>query len=242
MDRWILKQLRAQILCDLKSLIPEGYFEQDKHKFQLSNVFPSHEHLSKELHWGYKAAKLGRELYFDNNEIKQPRVVAASEVLMNLGFLAASDAQKTSCKYISEQAKDKKVDDGNSTVVYEQIKNEHIPTFEKNIQGALTQYLKYLPPSEANPFLSLLKPEEDNVIMTPQTDKDIEKEVGENTQYILNINAPLEGNIQQGNENRLTNNTEKTGKILTPIVIGIITTVVGGILLYYVIEFIKNKP
>ena len=241
MDKWILKQLSAQIVCDLGPLIPEGYFERDKHKFILSTQLPSHDYLSNELHWGYKATELGRELTFDNYQIKQPRIVAAAEVLMNIGLLTASYAQQESCKYLSELAKKKKVYDGNSTVVYEQIKNKHIPIFEENIRGALIQYLKYLSPSEASPFLPLVTQEDDKIMMTTNEKNEAEKQLSDNTQYIININSPLEGNIQQGNENKITN-TPSPDKILTPIVAGIISTVVGGILLYFLIEYIKNKP
>jgi hypothetical protein len=142
MDRWVLKQLRAQILGDLKNLIPEGYFDRNKENFQFSSTFPSHEYLSSELCWGYNATKLGQEIYFKNNEIKQPKFVAAAEVLMNLGMLSASDANQAACKYLSEKAKANKIYDGNSTAVYKQITTEHIPTFEQNIKGALKQYLK----------------------------------------------------------------------------------------------------
>lgn len=46
--------------------------------------------------------------------------------------------------------------DGNAGVVKKQLEDQHIPTFKDNLVGALQQYLRYLTPAEAAPFLPLL--------------------------------------------------------------------------------------
>jgi len=46
-DSWVLKQLRALVLLDLKDHIPDGYFETKLDKLELNNTFihgwPSHD-------------------------------------------------------------------------------------------------------------------------------------------------------------------------------------------------------
>ena len=37
MDWWIVKQLRAQILEDLREFVPQGYFESEVEKFYLND-------------------------------------------------------------------------------------------------------------------------------------------------------------------------------------------------------------
>jgi len=85
------------------------------------------------------------------------RQVAASEVLMNLGMLASSEAVLAIAQQLSQRAAELKIPDGNTGKVAKQVETEHIPTFEENIKGALTQYLSYLGTDEANPFRSLIE-------------------------------------------------------------------------------------
>jgi hypothetical protein len=51
----------------------------------------------------------------------------------------------------------KGVSDGNAGAVAEQLGNQQIPTLSNNVRGALEQYLRYLTPLEARPFLPLLE-------------------------------------------------------------------------------------
>ena len=57
---------------------------------------------------------------------------------------------------IKEQADALHVQDGNSGKVSMQLKEEHIPQFEMNLNGGLLQYLKHVSKDEALPYISLL--------------------------------------------------------------------------------------
>jgi hypothetical protein len=84
------------------------------------------------------------------------RQVSASEVLMMLGILAASEASQGASMQLSIDAKAAGVSDGNAGVVAAQLRDQHIPTSTNNVRGALKQYLRYLTPLEKEPFLPLL--------------------------------------------------------------------------------------
>lgn len=155
MDTWILKQLRALVLLDLDRFIPSGYFLQQTSTFDPS--IPNSNHLSKELSWGILAAKIGKSLHFDSPSGITPRQIAASEVLMNLGMLASTQANHSAARSLSEKAKSLNAPDGNTAQVALQL-NEAIFTFHDNIRGALQQYLHYLAPFDRQPFESLLEP------------------------------------------------------------------------------------
>ncbi|WP_161788448.1 hypothetical protein [Desulfonatronum thiodismutans] len=161
MDWWTLKQLRAQVMSDLQNLIPSGYFENEAKEMKFDPSFDNAKHLSAEHRWGYLAGKLGKDLFFEGPANMTARQVAASEVLMNLGMLASSEAVLAIARQLSQRATELKIPDGNAGKVAKQVETEHIPTFEENIKGALTQYLSYLGTDEANPFRSLIETDYD---------------------------------------------------------------------------------
>jgi hypothetical protein len=117
MDRWIFKQLRAQVLGDLQGYIEVGYFDENLEQFKLLDTIKSHKYLSSELHWGYQAGKLVNKLHFWSNKELSPRQISASEVLMNLGMLASAEAAYAACEYLSNKANELKVYDGNAGFV-----------------------------------------------------------------------------------------------------------------------------
>lgn len=156
MDWWIVKQLRAMILEDLRDFVPQDYFESEVEKFYLHDGIKNSAHFSRELRWGYLAGSLGKRLFFESTTMSA-RKVSASEMLMHLGLLAAAEAAHGVSKQLSEDAKAKGLPDSNSGAVAEQLEGEHIPTLTNNLRGALEQYLRYLTPLEAEPFSALLK-------------------------------------------------------------------------------------
>jgi hypothetical protein len=155
MDWWILKQLRAMVLSDLREFIPQGYFESEVEKFKLHDSIENAKHLSHEQRWGYLAGKLGHELFFRSTAIMSARQVSASEVLMNLGLLAFSEARHGSLLKISQTAKAVGIPDGNAETVLK-LEYTHRSTLSDNAKSSLEQYLRYLPPLEKEPFLQLL--------------------------------------------------------------------------------------
>ncbi|OXX51429.1 hypothetical protein B9J80_14005 [Vibrio sp. V12_P9A6T4] len=191
MDEWVLKQLRAQVISDLKNHISTGYFSQNLESMAFSDAFKNHEYLSIENKWGYLAAKVGKKIYFDQSENLLPRELAACDVLMNLGFLASSKACLNVCEQIEQKAIENGVSDGNSGKVANQFKNQHIPTYHMNIKGALEQYLQHLSEEEAKPYLSLLSEVSRHRTHKPQITEDI-LEIKPNFMGIgLNLNALL---------------------------------------------------
>ena len=173
MDSWVIKQLRAFVLSELKGHISENYFDQRLENLELNKSFKDHEYLSFENQWGYLAAKLGKKLYFEPPVDLTPRQIAASELLMNLGMLACSEAALRACEQIHKQALEKGIPDGNSGNVAAQLKNDHIPTFQNNIKGGLEQFLLHLTPEEAKPYVSLLSEGRQHKSATPQAPEDI---------------------------------------------------------------------
>ena len=156
MDWWILKQLRAMVLSDLREFIPQGYFESEVEKFKLHDSIEGAKHLSRELRWGHLATKLGHELFFRSTAIMSARQVSASAVLMNLGMLVATEAGHHSCKQVSKIAEAAGLPDGNAGAIAKQLENEALPVFLNNVKGSLEQYLRYLSALEKEPFLQLL--------------------------------------------------------------------------------------
>ena len=156
MDWWIVKQLRAMLLEELRDFVPDGYFEGDVEKFKLNDGIGNFKHFSSELTWGYLAGTLGQKLFFDTTTFMSARQISACEVLMNLGILAGAEAAHGATEQLSKRAKNIGISDHNAGNVAEQLQNEVIPTLSNNVIGALEQYVKYLKPDEAKPFLSLL--------------------------------------------------------------------------------------
>ena len=155
-DWWIVKQLRAMVLEDLRDFVPQGYFESEAERFQFHDGTKNSAHFSRELRWGYLAGKLGKRLFFESTATMSARQVSASEVLMNLGMLAAAEAAQGVTTQLSKDAKEAAVSDGNAGAVAEQLGHQQIPTLSNNVIGALEQYLRYLKPLEAKPFRPLL--------------------------------------------------------------------------------------
>lgn len=249
MDRWILKQLRAQVLSDLQDYIEGGYFEENIEQFKLSDTINSHKYLSSELHWGHQAAKLGKILNFEKYRGLSPRQIAASEVLMNIGMLAAADAVLAVCEYLSMRADALKVDDGNSRFVARQLKNEQIPVLEENVVGALGQYLKYLKAEDAAPFWDLTKHGDDMKNSDSQNSNLNTPDIESKVQYIMNVNGTIHGDIQQGQDNsksyQLLDNVKEGGKVmnfLSKHVGKIITTVIAGVILAFILVALGIKP
>lgn len=156
MDWWIVKQLRAMILMDLRDFVPQGYFESEVEKFKLHDGIKNSDYFSHEVRWGYLAGRLGQKLFFKSTDIMSARQVSASEMLMNLGMLASAEAAQGATTQLSIDAEAAGVSDGNAGAVAEQLRDQHIPTFTNNVRGALKQYLRYLTPLEKEPFLPLL--------------------------------------------------------------------------------------
>lgn len=144
MDWWILKQLRAMILTDLRDFVPLGYFESEA------------DINSRELKRGYLDTQLGKRLFFESTAIMSPRQVSASDLLMNLGLLECAEAAHCMATQASKAVGLMGVSDVKAGVAVKQLADQHMPTYRDNVVGALQQYLRYLTPAEAAPFLSLL--------------------------------------------------------------------------------------
>lgn len=192
---WVEEQLKAGLLTDLKNLVPTGYFEKDENRLSMDSSIDSSGHLSNQLSWGHAAGKLGYHLHFESQEISTPRQLAAAEVLMHLGMLVAARASQAACSHIKERADAMKVQDGNSGNVSIQLKEEHIPQFEENLNGGLIQYLRHLSKEEALPYISLL--DDDGLIqlgIKERTEKKIAKNLAENiTTLVVTITSTVLG-------------------------------------------------
>lgn len=144
------------VLQDLRDFVPQGYFESEAERFKFYDGIKISAHFSSELRWGYLAGKLGKRLIFESTAIMSARQVSASEVLMNLGVLAAAEAVQGVTTQSSKDAKEAAVSDGNAGAVAEQPGRQQILTLSNNVIGALEQYFRYLKPLEAKPFRPLL--------------------------------------------------------------------------------------
>lgn len=158
MDWWVLKQLRAKVLEDLREFTPQGYFEENTEKLKFHTSIEDSDHYSREMSWGCCAAKLGKKLFFESPDIMSARQVSACDVLMNLGMLAAAEAAQAASEKVARAAQDKGIPNGNSGAAASQLSQQHVPALSENVVGALKQYLLHLTPLEGKPFLSLLTP------------------------------------------------------------------------------------
>lgn len=156
MNWWIQKQLRAILLTDLRPLIPEGYFESQVDTLTFNKTIDVSGHLSDEIRWGYLAGTLGKQLFFSNIIQMSARQKSASDVLMNLGMYVGAYTTQQSCNKLTELADKQGASDGNAKKVALQIHNEQLPVLERNVNGALAQYLRHLSKEEASPFIPLL--------------------------------------------------------------------------------------
>lgn len=143
------------ILTDLGDFVPRDYFENNVEKLKLSEEIKNAAHFNRELKWGHLAATLGMKLISDPPATMTARQVSATDVLWNLGMLAATEVQQTVLKQLSKDATEKEISDGNAGERANQLENEHLPTLLDNVRGALEQYFHCLTPFEKEPFLSL---------------------------------------------------------------------------------------
>ena len=156
MDYWIVKQLRAIILSDLREYIPAEYFDSERDRFRLDENLKGASHISFEMRWGYLAGTLGRKLYFESTLPMSARQVSASEMLMHLGLLAGAEASMEACTNLSSEANKKNIPDGNSGAVAGQLRAEQVPQLKSNLTQGLRQYLRHLTQAEVEPFKPLL--------------------------------------------------------------------------------------
>jgi hypothetical protein len=120
---------------------------------------------------------------------------------------------------------------------------------EGNIVGALGQYLKYLPPEVAAPFLALVQYGDDMKNNNSQNTKLNPSDIESTVQYIVNVNAPIQGDIQQGkgniNHNQLSA-SEQEGRtvlhFLSKNLVKIITTLIAGVILALILTALGIKP
>ena len=156
---WLIKTLRSQVLSDLRKHIPDNYFSNIDERLRINTASRSAKHFDSEMQWGYKAATLGKKLFFDDSIIMTAREKSASEILMHLGMLATAEVFQKMTEEIAEKANEIGCDDGNASVVSKQVKSSHIPTFQDNLTAGLDRYLKHLNEGERAPFLVLLPQE-----------------------------------------------------------------------------------
>jgi len=163
LDLWIVSQLRAQVLTDLESFIPDNYFEQ-KPLAVYAPGDPSTKHLNYEIQWGHNAGTLGKKLTFETPVGLTARQVSASEVLMNLGLLAGAQSAYGIFKHADQRATEK-----GGCIVNPNLTQlpQTISVLENNLTQALRQYLNYLPPNEQGPFLPLLHSSPNDVRLSP---------------------------------------------------------------------------
>ncbi|AKH38223.1 MULTISPECIES: hypothetical protein [Nitrosomonas] len=140
-----LIKLRAQVLCDIKEFIPEGYFTKKKSINLLDGwargvrstkerivTIKSEPEIQKT--WGDYALEVGNELFYNlQATILTPRQLAASELLMYLGF-----------HFLALE--------GGSEPCIDQAVNK--------LHDSITKYFDHLKEEEAKPFLPLLSDEQ----------------------------------------------------------------------------------
>jgi hypothetical protein len=157
MDWWIIKQLRAHVMSDIRELIEPGSFQDSPRSFQLHPNIPNYQYFSQELNWAKNAASVGKKLFFNPSLDMSARQISASDVLMNLGLLTSAKAMHGMLTQLCDDAINAGKDVGNSNEVRQQLESEHLPVFEENTRGALNQYLLHLTDAEKAPFISLTR-------------------------------------------------------------------------------------
>lgn len=86
MDFWMLKELNAQVLFDLREFVPKGHFVREN-PLIINGVDTSHDEK-----WGYLALALGERLLYESQAhllTGSARQIAAIELLISLGMLAS---------------------------------------------------------------------------------------------------------------------------------------------------------
>jgi len=158
MDWWILKQLRAFVLNDVREFFDETEFKDVPVNLTLPPQITNHQHFSRELQWAHAASRIGKRLFFSPPIAMTARQISASDVLMNLGLLTGAQTMHGVLKQICNDAAKRRVPAGNAGEVQKQLENEHIPIFLENLTGALSQYFHHLTEAEKAPFSILLVP------------------------------------------------------------------------------------
>lgn len=156
MEWWVINQLRAKVVWDLKEFIPHDYFESNRDDFKINAPLKGIDHLSEELRWGWLAGKIGNELSHKSNKIMSPRQKAASDLLLDLGNLASATARHEIMLLFAKFAADKGVEIPGARICTEDIKEKWLPAFKNNYLVTLKQYSNYLDEMELKPFLELL--------------------------------------------------------------------------------------
>lgn len=210
MNSWVLKQLRALVLTDLKGYIPENYFDENPELLKFNDSFASSEYLSFELRWGQLAAELGRKLYFRPPASLSARQMSACELLMMLGLLAVAESMLSAAGQLSSKAAANNVPDCNAGNMTSQLKRFHVPTLKNNVSGAFEQYMHHLTHEEAKPYISLLKDSEQSEFkfMSQNNSKNISNTVnvsgsmnGTNQSEVVNTHAKNYSTLHSQNLN-----------------------------------------
>jgi hypothetical protein len=150
-----LRQLRAQLECDLADEIPAGYFEQPP-ELPFHNSLQGREFVEQHASWGYRAAKLALDLNKNPTRPKSPRAVAANAVFVNVGALEAARALEWQSKQLAAKAHRLGVTSPEGLGASIESVERGITILEDNIRKTLRDYLVYLSPAEQAPFLGLV--------------------------------------------------------------------------------------
>ena len=154
LDFWIVKQLRAAILSDLRDFIPVEYFETLAIT-PFDTTISNHAHRTFEMNWGNLAATKARTMFFCSNLAMSPRQVAATEMLLHLGLLTSTSVIRSAHTALKEQARKTSFDDSEK-IVGSPVSHEGISQLIANVTNGLRQYLLHLSVEDALPFRSLL--------------------------------------------------------------------------------------
>lgn len=171
------------------------------------------------------AVELGKKLYFQPPAGLTARQISASELLMNLGLLAAAESMLSASEQLSNRAAALDISDGNSSNVASQLKNSHVPTFKNNISGAFEQYIHHLTYEEAKPYMSLLDDSKLNEFKSMSNNDS--KTINNN----ITVSGPVSGPIQiQAGESITHTQNENVITPLKPKVLSWLISNIGKVL------------
>lgn len=156
MDSWIIRQLRAFVLSDIREFVDPIEFEQGPDNLKVGANVPNHQYFTQELQWAHFAYSTGKRLFFNPTLDMTARQISSSDVLMNMGLLVSAQAMHAMLTQLCKDASKASKPIGNSEDIRNQLEHEHIPVFLENMRGALTQYFLYLSEDEKAPFISLI--------------------------------------------------------------------------------------
>lgn len=236
MNWWILKELRAIVLTDLKMYVPEAYFEGNVSSLKLHDAIQNHEHLSSELTWGSLAGQLGLSLYFKKSSGLSARETAASFLLLNLGSYTCAIASQSAVKDLLSKG----IHDDSLFAVNSQFKNEIIPQFEKNLSVSLIQYLKYLDSNEAKPFLQLVEDITDDKSAINKQNKTSHDVVSEGLTNNVYINGDLIGSLELINKLISTSYEDKPRNKFLQYLIKRMIEIIVGVVVALVVAFLTQ--